>query len=65
MLGLTGIRVPAGAEGLGAGGSKEPAVDLSVGITGEVSTSRDVLQILLYNLKTTTIFQMVHLSFDC
>ena len=40
MLGLTGIRVPAGAEGLGAGGSKEPAVDLSVGITGEVSTSR-------------------------
>jgi len=33
---LSGIRVPAGAEGLGAGGSKEPAVDLSVGITGEV-----------------------------
>lgn len=29
--------MPAGAEGLGAaGGSKEPAVDLSVGITGEV-----------------------------
>merc|ERR1719419_1418317 len=34
---LSGIKVPAGAGGgLGAGGSKEPAVDLSVGITGEV-----------------------------
>jgi len=33
---LSGIKVPAGAEGLGASGSKEPAVDLSVGITGEV-----------------------------
>jgi len=33
---LSGIRVPAGMEGDGGAGSKEPPVDLSIGLTGEV-----------------------------
>ena len=62
MLGLKGIRVPAGAEALGAGGSKEPAVDLSVGITGEVSTSRrSPYPFIQFNVteKTRNFFQVI------